>query len=388
MYNFRIKCNIETLYNGFICTLIFTYMMEATSAKGFSNSVFHAVLQIISITMAASYIIIRKYTLKQLLRIAVLNLIGLLCFLSSGYTGLFMTMLAITLLPEKSLNRVLRMILVEEIVVFAGIVLASQIGILSNSVLEINKGDYIAKGMTLGFVHPNMLAAQATSIVFLFLCVNRNKLKRYHILMAIFILVLIFFFSQGRTSMLLGVGTVILITLRKKKWVNKFVFMILPWMYVIVLAALVGCMFTYGKWGGESTIAKILNDSLFNGRIGLAYRSLLVYPITLFGKPLDVSIWNKWQYYSLDNGQVMILLEYGIAGFVGYFWVIQKTLNQIKREKETVFAILMIAFMVWSMYEGTMYFLGKNFTLLFLGTVGLNKIATTKKDMECEENDS
>ena len=35
-----------------------------------------------------------------------------------------------------------------------------------------------------------------------------------------------------------------------------------------------------------------------------------------------------------------------------------------------------------------MYFLGKNFTLLFLGTVGLNKIATTKKDMECEENDS
>ena len=140
-------------------------------------------------------------------------------------------------------------------------------------------------------------------------------------------------------------------------------------------------MTVYSK-NGETAIVKILNDGLFNGRIGLAYTSLLVYPITLFGKQIDTGIWNQWQYYSLDNGQVMILLEYGIAGFLCYFWTVQKTLNQIKKEKETVFAIVMIVFLAWSMYEGTMYFIGKNFALLFLGTIEFRESSDVKNEVK------
>lgn len=384
MHNFKIKCSVETLYKCFICILVFMYMIEATSWKAFSDSIFHEVLQIMAVIMAATYIVVRKYTLKELFRIGLLNTIGVLCFLSSGYTGLLMTMLAITLLPRGALDRVLHMILVEETVVFVGIVLAAQIGILSNEVVEINKSTYMAEAMTLGFDHPNMLAAQATSIILLFLCVNRKKLKKRYILGALITIIINFFFSRGRTSLLLGLMAVVMIAIRKKRWLNKVQSVVLPWMYIIVFLILISFMAAYAKWGEQAPIVKILNDSLFNGRIGLAYRSLLVYPITLFGKPLDTSIWNEWQYYSLDNGQIMVLLEYGIIGFAGYFWVIQKTLSYIKQEKETVFAIVMIVFLIWSMYEGTMYFIGKNFAFLFLGTIDLNKVSNTKKKHEVE----
>lgn len=365
---YKLRFRINALYDFFICLLIFLHMMEATSWTSFNDSIVHDVFQLLAIAVAAIYIVVRRYTSKELLRIIVLNAVGFLCFVSSGFSGLFMTMMAITLLPKNSLNHVLKMIFMEEVTIFCAIVLGAQIGLLSNAVVEINKSTYIATARTLGFAHPNMLAAQATSIVLLFLCVNRNRLKKEYFVGAYCSIILIYFFARGRTSLLLGIGAITLIALRKKNWIKKMVLTVLPGVYIFVVMVLLVCMAVYSKYG-ETAIAKILNDGLFNGRIGLAYRSLLAYPITLFGKPIDPSIWNQWQYYSLDNGQVMILLEYGIAGFLCYFWTIQKALNQIKKEKEVVFAIIMIVFLVWSMYEGTMYFIGKNFALLFLGTI-------------------
>lgn len=378
---YKIRFHINALYDFFICILIFLYMMEATSWTSFNDSVVHDGLQLLAIAVAAVYIMVRKYTPKELLRIIVLNAVGFLCFLSSGLSGLFMTMMAITLLPKNSLNHVLKMIFMEEVTIFCAIVLGAQIGLLSNAVMEINKNTYIATARTLGFAHPNMLAAQATSIVLLFLCVNRNKIKKRYLVGAYFFIILIYFFAQGRTALLLGTIAVTLIALRNEKWVNKMVLTALPGVYIFVIAVLIACMAVYSK-NGESAIVKTLNDRLFNGRMGLAYTSLLVYPITLFGKLIDTSIWNQWQYYALDNGQVMVLLEYGIIGFLCYFWTVQKTLNQIKKEKEVVLAIVMIAFLIWSMYEGTMYFIGKNFALLFLGTIEFSEGSDEEKEVK------
>lgn len=189
---YKLRFRINALYDFFICLLIFLYMMEATSWTSFNNSVIHDAFQLLAIAVAAVYIVVRKYTSKELLRIIVLNAVGFLCFLSSGLSGLFMTMMAITLLPKNSLNHVLKMIFMEEVTIFCAIVLGSQIGLLSNAVVEINKNTYIATARTLGFAHPNMLAAQATSIVLLFLCVKRNRLKKEYFAGAYFSIILIY----------------------------------------------------------------------------------------------------------------------------------------------------------------------------------------------------
>lgn len=343
-------------------------MLEATSWANFNDSWLHDLLQFSSLGFALFYIIQNKYTIKELFRLLLLNAIGILCFISSGYTGLLMTMLTITLLPKRSLDKILHMILREESVIFILIVLLSAVGLLNNREIDINKGTYIANAISLGFAHPNMLAAQGTSIVLLFLCVNRKSLKRRYILFSFISILIIYFFAKGRTSLLLGLFSISLIAIHKRHSVTKAILRILPWIYVLVLTGLVSFMFIYVYYGENAPIVKIINDLIFNGRIGLAYRSLLVYPVTLFGKALDMSYWNDYQYFTLDNGQVMVLLEYGIVGFLAYFVVIQKTLKQIGKEKEVVLAITMIVFIIWSMYEGTMYFIGKNFALLFIGT--------------------
>ena len=50
--------------------------------------------------------------------------------------------------------------------------------------------------------------------------------------------------------------------------------------------------------------------------------------------------------------------------------------------KEFVFAIVIIVFLIWSMYEGTMYFIGKNFALLFLGTIEFRENSDMKKEVK------
>lgn len=363
----RYKLN-EFLYSGFICLVILMNMLEATSLKNFDDTLLHNLLLLSALGFALFYIIESKYTIKKLLRMLLLNGIGILCFISSGNTGLFMTILAICLLPPNFLDNILNIMLKEETIIFALIVALSMVGVLKNGGIDVNKGTYVANARSLGFGHPNMLAAQGASIVLLFLCVNRKKLKRRHIVGAIVCIFILYFFSRGRTSLLLSLFAVFMIICRKKQNFTKVLFKVLPWMYIIVLISLTGFMFTYAYLGENATIVKIINDSIFNGRIGLAYRSLLVYPVTLFGKKIDLSYWNEYQYYSLDNGQVMILLEYGVIGFLAYFVLIQKTLKTLCKEKEIILAITMIIFLIWSMYEGTMYFIGKNFALLFIGT--------------------
>lgn len=223
----------------------------------------------------------------------------------------------------------------------------------------------------MGFAHPNVFAAEAVSLILMYLCIVRKQIKKVHIFVSMFFCGLIYILSQGRIAFFVGIIVIVLIALRKKKSIESIIYNFLPLSYIMVIILVIFFMAVYALLGENNLIVKILNDGFYNGRIGLAYRSLLAYPITLFGKAIDTSIWNQWQYYSLDNGQVMVLLEYGVAGFLTYYWLYKKTLIHIKQEKDIVFAIVIMGFILMSTYEGTMYFLGKNFTFLFLGTVNI-----------------
>lgn len=366
----RVKFNIESLYKIFIFLLIAMYMLEATSIPNVNNSLFHDVIQYSALLVAIIYIVIRKYSNKESIRNSFLVLIGILCYVSSGFSGLLMTVLAIILMPNNYLEIILKMILKEETILFGIIVIFSLLGVLDMGGVKINKGSYITDGVSLGFTHPNMLAAQGTSIILLYLCLNKDKLKTRHYIVSLMCEILLFVLSKGRSSFFLGIFAIILIGMSKMNIIKKIILKFLPFAYWAILGALIFCMFIYARDNGTSAISGLINDGFFNGRIGLAYRSLLVYPITIFGKAIDTSIWNQYQYYSLDNGQVMVLLEYGIVGFLTYFYIIQTILKEVKKEEEVVWGIIIIVFMIWSMYEGTMYFIGKNFVFLFLG---LNK---------------
>ena len=56
--------------------------------------------------------------------------------------------------------------------------------------------------------------------------------------------------------------------------------------------------------------------------------------------------------------------------------LLQRALNNIAKRKDMVMCILISVLLIWLIYEGTMSYVGKNFTLLFAfygGKSGLKK---------------
>lgn len=365
-----VKNNLTELnsYVGFIVLLISMYVFESTTWTSFNDSFFHDVILGCTLMFAISCMLLKKSSLKEKFVFGILMCIGLLCYISTRFTGLLLTFLAVTLIPRNSIDKVFRIIFIEELFLTICIILLSLIGILPNQVVEINKSLYTVNAYTFGFNHPNILTAQATTIVFLYLCVNRNNVQIKTILISLISTLLIFYFSRGRTAFLLSLLTIILICIDKTGKFNSIkssIFKYLPYLNIVIILTILIVIILFAFFGGYSRLINLINDLIFNGRIGLAWLNFKAYPMSLFGVNLDPSVWPEWQYHSLDNGHMMIFLQYGVIGFIAYFYIVQRALNNIANRKDIVMCIIISVLLIWLIYEGTMSYVGKNFTLLF-----------------------
>ena len=365
-----VKNNLTELnsYVGFIVLLILMYVFESTTWTTFNDSFFHDVILGCTLLFAISCMLLKKSNLKEKL------VFGILIF-----TGLLLTFLAITLIPRNSIDKVFRIIFIEELFLTICIILLSLIGIIPNQVVEINKSLYTVNAYTFGFSHPNILTAQATTMVFLYLCINRNNIQFKTILISLLSTLVIYYFSRGRTAFLLSLLVIILICIDKTGKINSIkssIFKYIPYLNIVIILTIFICIVLFALFGKNATIVNLINDLVFNGRIGLAWLNFKAYSMSLFGVNLDPSVWPEWQYHSLDNGHMMIFLQYGVIGFITYFYTVQRALNNIAKRKDMVMCILISVLLIWLIYEGTMSYVGKNFTLLFAfyrGKSGLKK---------------
>lgn len=376
-----VKNNLTELnsYVGFIVLLISMYVFESTAWTSFNDSFFHDVLLGCALLFAISCMVLKKFSLKEKFVFGILMCIGVLCYISTRFTGLLLTFLVVTLIPRNSIDKVFRIIFIEELFLTICIILLSLIGVLPNQVVEINKSLYTANAYTFGFSHPNILTAQATTIVFLYLCVNRNNIQFKTILISLLSTLVIYYFSRGRTAFLLSLLVIILICIDKTGKFNSIkssIFKYLPYLNIGIILTILIVIVLFAFFGGHSRLINLINDVIFNGRIGLAWLNFKAYSMSLFGVNLDPNVWGEWQYHALDNGHMMIFLQYGIVGFISYFCVVQRALNNIAKRKDIVMCIIISVLLIWLIYEGTMSYVGKNFTLLFAfyrGKSGLKK---------------
>ena len=104
--NYINKIEDKFIYKCFIAILMFMLMLEGTTWNEFNDSLLHDILLIFCLTLAlllfAKYIIENRYSIKELIIVISLCSMGVICYISSGYTGLFITVLAAVLVPENS----------------------------------------------------------------------------------------------------------------------------------------------------------------------------------------------------------------------------------------------------------------------------------------------
>ena len=366
--NKKYRIKLDTLiFLIFIMLATFNYSMELSIV----GNPFRQVILVLMLILLLFTIILKKYTIKKMIVFITAIVYGLVNYRVSGFTDIFILLLAAYVADQVDFNNVLKVLFWEKLVIFLSLNIFSVLGVIEMTKFSINKYLSIVEAYAPGYVSPNVYGSQAGVLFLLYLSINRYKLTKLKVLLVWFLSVLVYIICRSRTELILvSVTTVLLLICNNPKNFNK-VKRILSWGYPSILVLNFGLIYTFSILGYGNPIMSTVNDVLFNGRIGLALMNLNTYGISLFGSPIDVSIVAKTNiYYALDNGYTVLVLYYGLIGLLWYSYIQIQTAKKLEKINELVLMVVLFIINIWGIYEGNMVSLGGNFMIIaFLSKV-------------------
>ena len=356
--------------------ILFLLIIDAAIYNTTVNEVFkdslHSCCLVVTIAFSILCILVRRYSIKELLAHVSILLLAVMSYIISGNTDMFASILLVVLAWKLNIDDILKMIFSIRFVVFISVVLLSLVGVLKKGSIALTSAD---KGVLFGYGHANTFAGSAGILIFLMFAICRNNLKKIHFVIAVIADLLIFYFSRARTSLLLMTALVfILLMCKYVKNMDKVILKVAKYFQSILLIIIFGLIFLRAKEMMPRFVDMV--DKLMNGRILLSAMNLAYYPVTLIGQKVDLSlIALDNQYYALDNGFVYILIHYGILGSLIIAGFQQKAIMKCIEKKDVVLTTICILILFWMVYEGMMVSATSNFTLLFAGTlIGTDKL--------------
>lgn len=356
----------EFAYKCILFLLILDAALYNTTVNDGFKELLHSICLVGAIVFSILCILVRRYSIKELLFHVVILLFAVMSYVISGNTDMFASILLVVLAWKLDIDDILKMIFSIRLVVFVSIVLLSLVGVLERGSIALTSAD---KSVLFGYGHANTFAGSAGILIFLMFAICRDNLKKKHFVVAILADFLIFYFSRARTSLLLMTTLVFILLIYKYvKNMDKIILKIAKYFQGILLIIIFGLVFLRAKEMMPRFVDLV--DRLMNGRILLSAMNLAYYPVTLIGQKVDLSlIALDNQYYALDNGFVYILIHYGILGSLIIAGFQQKAIMKCIEKKDVVLVTICILILFWMVYEGMMVSATSNFTLLFASTL-------------------
>lgn len=372
---------------------MFNYGFDNLNIEGgYGSTKLHDIVFYLAVFAALLCLVSRKYRWKKFLIVFGSLTIGIICYIKGGNTNLIILLFAVMLADKTDIDKALKFIFTERLVIFLFIVVGSLVGLFENSSVDIEKWTYSGASYSLGFGHPNSLASQAGFLMLLYLAIHRYSLKFGNLLLVFIADCFIFTVSRSRTAFILILLAIIGSWAIKSGMFRRFWAKCVPVFYPCLMIFMFLMIGLEGILGFYNPAFTFINDGLFNGRVGLAGMYLSTYSLTPFGQNLDMTIIARNSYYALDNGYIYILMYYGIIGFLMFAAIYQGTMMHLLKEEEYFLTFICAISMVWGLYEAMMISLSGNFALLFLGALFSkyrfgNKKSSLKESYEDETMD-
>lgn len=212
--------------------------------------------------------------------------------------------------------------------------------------------------MSLGFQHPNTLAAFVVAIVLEWYC-TVEKMRFYHIAVGLFSLTCIYFITVSKTSCYIFFVILCLFALTKifpnlaSIRLKNLVGAILP-TFLMCLSVELTKLYMSG-----SEIGRQLNRML-SGRLNLQALYWNRFDVTLFGA--DIS----WKDYVLDSAYIRCLLQYGLIFSIFLCVSYGMMLYILLKQNRFKLAFLVLFFVIYGFSETSMMRFPINITLILL----------------------
>lgn len=318
------------------------------------------------------YIFISKY--KKYLFIVVMSFFIL--FLSSYFvldtSALFKMYMIAMVVYEIGYKEVFEKIFKIRAFILCSIVFLSIIGVLDSNLMEVYKktSSVAVYGYGLGYTHPNRLATAVLYLIFIYICLKNEKLKKQNVYCMIFLTFIVYELTKSRTllyciiifCLYYGLHRINKLKNTVEKCVSRLAFLCIP--ISILISVFVPILLLTAK-GKVQNMVYFIND-LCSRRFTHIEHAFLQYPVTLQGGIYDFSEMEK-NYGStvIDNGYIRFLYAYGIIGLTIFSILSIVCMVRMTKKRKFTYVVICIIASFQALLENTFMYVSLNIMVLF-----------------------
>ena len=287
------------------------------------------------------------YRIKEIAWVVIIFAIVVISYFLSKDNIILKAIMLIIASKDINFKKFIKFDLVIKVIFCFIIIIFSQIGIAENYVILRADGTI---RQSLGFSHPNALAAYWLSICcdYIYLAFNKNKIiKLFICTITTFI---IGYITDSRT-VIICVSLMIILLLYNNYLNNKIIKKIVIFLPYLLFALSLSLAYLYKS----SDLIKNI-DRLLSKRIYYTEQYLQKYDINLFGQKIETvsTVQSRLLNISpqiLDNSYIVLLLKFGIILLFCSCLLLSLRLKLSYRERDKLLIIILIIFMIVGLFE-------------------------------------
>lgn len=376
------KINYEVISKiGFVCfymAIITEVLLVIVDKSNYTNPIEGRLFQL-TFVLCLLKVCMTRYTIRECVAGFLFCVLGVISYFVTGRNEIIRLVMLIAACKNVDMKQCLKVIFW---LTFAGclvIILLSVTGIYGVASLTMDYGrGQVETRYTLGMGHPNALHCMVWALITLGLYLYGNKMKWYHYFLVLIINFGVFFLSVSRTSLLVGIFTIVMFYLTSERrpekikkastWVSAAT---MPGSVIlsVCIAANAYRVYNYDWHRFEEhdsvTMFFVKINNILNGRIRILTENPgwegSINSWSLFSKP--------GSNYYFDMGWVRLFYWYGIIPAGIFVFVLFILIIYCYRRKKYSAIALIAAFSLYTLIEAhaISQYLARNYTFFLIG---------------------
>ena len=366
---------------GFVCfymAIITEVFLVIIDKSNYTNPIEGRLFQLTFI-LCLLKVCTTRYTVRECVTIFLFCALGAVSYFATGRNEILRLVMMIAACKNVDMVKCLKVVFWLTFAGCAAIILLSVTGIYGSVLLTMDFGrGGVESRYALGMGHPNALHCMVWALTTLGLYLYGDKLKWYHYILALVTNIGVFFLSVSRTSLLVGIFTIVMSYLTAGKRQEK-VKKICAYMGAaatlgsvllsVFIAANAYRVYNYDwhRFEEHDMVTRILVriNNILNGRIRMLTGSSgwegSISSWRLFSKP-------ESEYY-FDMGWVRLFYWYGIIPACVFVAVLFVLIIFCYRKKQYLAITLIAAFSVYTLIEAhaISQYLARNYIFFLIG---------------------
>lgn len=295
-----------------------------------------------------------KLTFNKIFMIIILFFVGIVSYYITD--DIIFLELFILLFASMSFefNEIVKVDFVCKLLVMIFVLICNKMGYAQSDFIVTRDGNTIRNAF--GFYHPNTFGMYVMMIFLDYLYLNKER-KIRNIILAFVVAIFIHYTSDTRSAIycIIGISSLLLFEKSLIKIVQiKPVKFILNNLYLILLCFSIVTTLLYCL----KTDFSIQLNQFFSNRLYLQSIFWKNYKLSLFGNEM---IYN----YTLDNGYIKLLLNYGFLATIFYGYIYNKTLKKSWLFNDYVIYFIILILLFFNIAESSMLYVYFNIFILY-----------------------